>query len=120
MSAQANAKPEEVQQRWKALVKLFPSWSLPLDWFFSPSTYRVLGVDMISSQLHDRRVRRAAALLQDAPEHILESLAQVASLNADRGANVFRFVAVGYITLPIALAALLSGSLTGRRHQIRG
>ncbi len=101
-------KAEELQRLWKAMVKLFPSWSLPIDWFFSPSTYRVLGVDMISSQLHDRRVRRASALLQGAPEDVLDSLAQMARLNADRATNVFRGVAVCYITLPIALAALLS------------
>jgi hypothetical protein len=98
----------ELQRLWKSLVKLFPTWSLPLDWFLSPSSWRMLGVDMIAGQLHDPRVRRASARLQGVAPETLESLSQMARLNEERATNVFRAVAVCYITLPIALGAFLS------------
>jgi hypothetical protein len=108
MSEPTGARTEEVQRLWKSLVTLFPSWSLPLDWFLSGSSYRMVGADLISGQQHDKRVRRASARLQGVPDDMIESLAQMARLNADRAANMFRTVAVCYITLPIALGAFLS------------
>ncbi len=68
----------------------------------------MVGVDMIAGQLHDPRARRAAARLGGVSDELLHALSQIASLNAERVTNVFRAVAVCYITLPIAVAALLS------------
>lgn len=108
MSEQVHVETENLQRLWKSLVKLFPSWSLPIDWFFSPSSWRMVGVDMIAGQLHDARVRRASAQLQGASDALLESLSQIARLNEERATSLFRAIAVCYITLPIALAALLT------------
>jgi hypothetical protein len=108
MSEAAPARVQELQRHWKSLVKLFPTWSLPLDWFFSPSSWRMVGVDMIAGQLHDPRVRRASGQLQGVAPDMLQSLSDMARLNEERATNVFRAVAVCYITLPIALAAFLS------------
>ena len=108
MSEAGSTRTEELQRLWKSLVKIFPSWSLPIDWFFSPSSYRMLGVDMIASQLRDPRVRRASGQLQGAAPDMLQSLADIARLNEERATSLFRVVAVCYITVPIALGALLS------------
>jgi hypothetical protein len=108
MSDAGTSRTQELQRLWGSLVKIFPSWSLPLDMFFSPSSWRMVGVDMIASQVHDRRVRRAATVLQGVPEEMLVSLMQMARLNEERATNLFRAVAVCYITLPIALGAFLS------------
>lgn len=97
-----------VHQLWKGLVRLFPVWSLPLDWVFSLSSWHMIGADMIRGQLRDPRVRRAANLLKDAPESAIESLGLLARLNEERTTSVFRVIAVCYVTLPIALAALLT------------
>lgn len=113
MSDAASTTVEEVQRLWRSLVKLFPTWSLPFDWVLSPSSWRMIGVDMIAGQVHDPRVRRASALLGGATEEMVASLSQMARLNAERAANVFRAVAVCYVTLPIALAALLSEAAPG-------
>lgn len=108
MTDAAADRAQELQRLWKSLVKIFPTWSMPLDWFLSPSSYRMIGVDMIAGQLHDPRVRRASAQLQGLAPDILQSLSEMARLNEERATNIFRAVAVCYITLPIALAAFLS------------
>lgn len=108
MSEPARTRTEELQRLWGSLVRIFPSWSLPIDMFFSPSSWRMVGVDMIASQVHDRRVRRAATALQGVPDDMLISLMQMARLNEERATNLFRSVAVCYITLPIAVGAFLS------------
>jgi hypothetical protein len=104
----APARVEALQRLWKALVKIFPARSLPIDWFFSPSSWRMVGVDMITAQLHDPRVRRASGALQGVAPDMVQSLSDMARLNEERATNLFRAVAVCYITLPIALAAFLS------------
>lgn len=101
-------RTSELQRLWKSLVKLFPTWSLPLDWFFSPSSYHMLGADLIRGQLNDPRVRRASGLLAPLAADTIESLSLMARLNEERATSVFCAVAVCYVTLPIALAALLS------------
>lgn len=98
----------ELQRLWTSLAKLFPGWSLSFDWFFSASSYHMLGADLIKAQLHDPRVRKAAKLLAGLPEDNVHSLAAMARLNEERAATLARAVAVCYITLPIGLAALLS------------
>jgi hypothetical protein len=96
-----------VQSQWRALTKLFPVWMMPLDFFFNASTYRFWGADLISSMQADWRVRRAAAVLSQQPQ-MLETLAQLADINVARTNDAFKAVALAYVTLPLALAALVS------------
>jgi hypothetical protein len=108
MSEATAERAQELQRLWKSLVKLFPTWILPFEMLVSPTSWRMMGVDLITSIARDPRARRASALLEGATEETLASLSQMARLNAVRATEVFRAVAVCYITLPIALAAFLS------------
>jgi hypothetical protein len=108
MSEATEHRAQELQRLWKSLVKLFPTWSLPLDWFFSPTSWRMLGVDLMTSIAQNPRSRRVAARLDGVSEETVATLSQMAKLNAVRATDLFRAVAVCYITLPIALAAFLS------------
>lgn len=96
-----------LRNQWRALTKLFPDWSVPLDFFLNPSTYRFWGPDLIQSMLADWRVRRAAALLTQQPE-MVGALAKLSQVNVARTNDAFKAVALIYISLPLGLAALVS------------
>jgi hypothetical protein len=81
---------------------------LPFDMILSPTSWRMFGVDLITSIAHDPRARRTSARLEGVADDTVAALAEMAKLNAARAADLFRAVAVCYITLPIALAAFLS------------
>ncbi len=99
---------EPAPELWRKLVKLFPAVSLPLDMFVSPSTWRLLGTDLTPSVVRNVRARKAAAVLAGAAPETVATLTEMARLNASRTGDIFRTVAVGYISLPITLAALVS------------
>lgn len=98
----------DLNARWRAIAKLFPSWALPLDMFFNAGTYRFMGGDLLQAMHADWRVRRALKLLEDASAGEIEALMALALLNERRCNDAFKGVAVAYITVPIALAALVS------------
>lgn len=102
------ATPADVITLWRSLIRIFPAVTLPLDFFFSPSMWRLIGSDLIPSLVRNRKSRRVASLLAAAPDAAIGAIADLAKINAERTSEVFRLVAVGYISLPIAVAALLS------------
>lgn len=102
------AHPEELQTRWKAIASHFRAWTLPIDLVFDPASYGLWGADLLPSMMNHRRARAALAHLEGADEKTLESLSTMATVNAQRSGDVFKGVATCYITLPIALTALLS------------
>jgi hypothetical protein len=100
--------PDATYALWRSLAQLYPAWSLPIDMVFSPSTWRALGVDLSASVVKDGKARRLAQLMAQAPTDAVPIMADMARINAERATDIFRTAAVGYISLPIALAALLS------------
>jgi hypothetical protein len=100
--------PAELQARWRAVAKNFRAWTLPIDLFFDPTSYRLWGADLLPGVMTGRRARDAAAALEGASAETLESLAAMAEVNARRSGDVFRSVAIMYISLPLGLAAMLS------------
>jgi len=100
--------PEMAYALWRSLARLYPAWSLPIDMIFSPSTWRALGTDLSASVVKDWKARRLAGLMAQAPVEAVAIMTEMARINAERAVDVFRTAAVGYISLPIALAALLS------------
>ncbi len=93
---------------WRAVARHFPGWTFAFDVFFNPGTYRFIGSDLIGAMRADPRVKRAIAALDDAPPHILPALSTMAQVNVRRCDDAFKAVGVAYITVPIALAALVS------------
>ena len=97
-----------LHERWRAVARHFPGWTFAFDVFFNPGTYRFLGSDLVAAMRADPRVKRAFAALDNTPRHMLSPLATMAEINARRADDAFKAVAVAYVTVPIALAALVS------------
>ena len=93
---------------WRAVARHFPAWTAPLDWFLNPGTYRFFGADLTGAMRADPRVKRAFAALDQTPSHALAPLSEMAQLNARRSGDAFKAVAVAYVSVPIALTALVS------------
>lgn len=98
----------ELQARWRAVAKNFRAWTLPIDLFVDPMSYRLWGADLLPGVTIGRRAREAAAAMEGASAETLESLAVMADVNLRRSGDVFRSVAIMYVTLPLGFAALLS------------
>lgn len=98
----------ELRETWRKIVRLYPSWTAPIDLVISPSSWRLIGVDLLRGPFKDRRVREIAAILAPLDEDALNRLARVAGVNLQRTSAVFNAVAIAYVSLPVALAALLS------------
>lgn len=98
----------ELQQMWRAIVRRYPSWTAPIDLMISPSSWRLIGVDLLRGPFRERRAHEVAALLAPLDEAALDRLGRIAEVNHQRAAAVFKAVAVSYVSLPIAVTALLS------------
>lgn len=81
---------------------------MPLDAVFNPSGYRLIGSNLVYAAIASKRFRRAAALLADADQALLEDLARLARVNVSRATTTFNAVAILYVSIPITLAALVS------------
>lgn len=97
-----------LRDTWRALAKIYSAWSLPLDQVLAGSSYRMLGADFLTSVLDSERAIRVADALKNATPEELSALAQMAEVNIQRTGDVFKAVAICYITLPFAAAAFLS------------
>jgi len=100
--------PIELRQRWRGVAKRFPLWRFPLDLFFDPNSWRMVGGDLTSLVLDSKNARLAAQALVGASSEVIEAIASVARVNEARANDVFKAVLLGYVTIPIALTALLS------------
>jgi hypothetical protein len=105
---------EELQARWRTVAKHFSSWTMPLDLFFDPGSYTLWGENVLNGLFMGKRSRAAAGDLAGASEEELLALSEMAKINVSRSGDVFRGVAVCYITLPIALFALASDAAPGQ------
>jgi len=99
---------QSIRATWRALADIYSARSLLFDQVFAGSSYRMLGADLLPGMINSKRGRRAAAVLKDAPDNTLGALAQMADVNIQRTGDLFKAVAVCYITLPLAIAAFLS------------
>ena len=95
-------------EHWRTVARHFPGWTFAFDVFFNPGTYRFLGSDLLGAMKVDPRVKRAFTALDNAPPHLLQSLETMAHINVRRADDAFKAVALTYITIPIALGALVS------------
>jgi hypothetical protein len=98
----------ELRTRWRALAKVYSAWTLPLDLFLAPSSYRMFGANLLPSIMDGKRARQTSRALEGASPEMLDKLTQLAEINASRTGESFKVVALCYVTLPLALAAFFS------------
>jgi hypothetical protein len=103
-----SADPAEVQQRWKGVAKQYPLWRFVFDLFFDVNSWRMIGADITTMVIQSKNAQRAVAALQGASAETIEALVGVAKVNESRSNDLFRAVFLGYVSVPIALGALLS------------
>lgn len=98
----------EIATRWRALARRFPLWRMPVDLLFHASSWRMFGADLVGIVPSNGNARAAARELEGATPEALEALASVAAVNVERTGEIFKAVFIGYVSLPLGLAAMLS------------
>lgn len=99
---------KELQGSWRSLIRIFPVWSMPFDILFSQTTWRFIGADLLAGPFRDRKSQKVAAILGPLPAEAVATLKTLADINVRRTSAAFSAVAVGYVSLPVAVGALLS------------
>jgi hypothetical protein len=102
----------ELRVVWRSLVRIYPEWTIVLDFFFNPSTYRLWGVDLLRGPLLDSKSRKVAAALSRLSASDADAIAKLAAINVQRASNLATAMGVAYISLPLALGALASDLAT--------
>jgi hypothetical protein len=100
--------PAEVQQRFRAVAKHFPLWRFGIDLFFDTSSWRLIGSDVTTLVVQSKNVRRATEAMTGASPDTLDAMFTMAKVNEHRANDIFRAVFLGYVSVPVAMAALLS------------
>lgn len=98
----------EVQRRWKSVARHFPLWRFLFDLVFDPQSWRMIGADITSLVVESKNVRRATRAMDGASAETLGAMAAMARVNELRANDIFRAVFLGYVSVPLGLAAMLS------------
>lgn len=93
---------------WRRLKALFPIWSLIPSSFYTPGAWGYTGVDFVSGFRSNPSTLKTFALLEGVDAAEFEALSALANLNARRQDQMFRFVVVCYLTIPLSILALLA------------
>lgn len=99
---------KELQATWRSLIRIFPVWTMPIDILFSQTTWRFIGSDLLAGPFRDRKSQKAADIVEKLPPETVVRLKALADLNVGRTSAAFSAVAVAYVSLPVAVGALLS------------
>ena len=99
---------KELQATWRSLIRIFPVWSMPAEILFSKTTWRFIGADLLAGPFGDRKSQKVADIVGAAPAETLAALKMLAEINVRRTSAAFSAVAVAYVSLPVAIGALLS------------
>ncbi|MBL8544817.1 MAG: hypothetical protein JNL81_00035 [Hyphomonadaceae bacterium] len=100
--------PAEVRRRFKAVARCYPLWRFIIDLFFDINSWRMIGADVTTLMIESKSAGRAAGAMVGASPETLEALASIAKVNEQRSSDIFRAVFLGYVSAPVALAAMLS------------
>jgi len=103
-----SADPTDIQQRWKGVAKHFPLWRFAIDMFFDVNAWRLIGADITTMMVESKHTRRAVQTLDGASPEALDALAILARVNEQRSSDIFKAVFLSYVSLPLAMAAMLS------------
>lgn len=96
----------EVWVLWDKLKRLFPAWSLLPEAFYTPGAWGYMGVDFVSGFRKNPSTVKVFALLEGVDNASFDALSALANLNARRQDQLLRAVVVGYLTIPVTIAAL--------------
>lgn len=91
---------------WGKLKRLFPTWSLLPEAFYTPGAWGYVGVDFVSGFRKNPSTLKTFALLKDVDDASFDALSALANLNARRQEQLLRAVVIGYLTLPLTITAL--------------
>ncbi|HYD87813.1 MAG TPA: hypothetical protein VEA80_10085 [Vitreimonas sp.] len=98
----------ELRERWRGVVRHYPVWRMLFDLTFDPASWRLVGSDVVSLVVQGKTARRAARALEGASAEMLTALTAMAEVNVRRTGDLFRVVFLGYVSVPLAIAAMLS------------
>ena len=103
-----SASADAIWQAWRDIRSTLPMWKMPADALFSRSSWSLLGVDYISG-LRDSGPARAifATLARFAPPD-MRRIHALAQLNLRRQDAISRWMAIGFVTLPLSLGLALA------------
>ncbi len=104
----ARMSADEVWAVWRRLLAQLPMWRMPQEWFFSPSIYTLVRLDMVSGLLRNRSTRRILEVLAPLAPVELRRIHALAALNNRRHEVISRWMALGFVTLPASAALTLS------------
>ncbi len=102
------ADMERVFQVWRRLSRAFPTSSLLVTPTFSRSAWAYFGNDLISGLLQSKDQQKAHDLMASLNGPDLKVLHQLALMNVRRGEYSFRFIALAFVTGPIAVFLALN------------
>ena len=108
MSGEDQTAEDVLWPTWKRLVKALPVIRMPLEWFTSPSMWKLFGVDFLSALLENRTTKAAFAILEPLSARDLRRIHALALVNHRRHEAVSRWFAIGFVTLPVSAALMLS------------
>lgn len=91
---------------WGKLKRLFPTWSLLPEAFYTPGAWGYVGVDFVSGFRKNPSTLKTFALLKGVDDASFDALSALANLNARRQEQLLRAVVIGYLTLPLTITAL--------------
>lgn len=99
---------KDLQSTWRSLIRIFPVWSMPTEILFSKTTWRFIGADLLAGPFGDRKSQKVADIVGALPAESVAALKMLAEINVRRTSAAFGAVAVAYVSLPVAIGALLS------------
>lgn len=94
--------PHPVWTLWWALKREFTLWSTPVDWLSTPGSWTYFGNDFVSGLRRNPSTARAFALMDAEPARF-EAVRALAALNVRRHEQMFHFVALLYVTIPVTV-----------------
>ena len=98
---------ESVWSDWWRIKNLFAIWSSPVGWLFSPGARTAFGNDFLTGLRRNASTARAFDLLDQTPQSFAR-LQAMAMLNQSRHEQMFGFVALIYVSVPVTVLLGLS------------
>lgn len=101
-SAEALSTEHPVWPLWRELKKPFAVWSAAGDALSSPGSWGYVGNDFVSGLRRNASTERSFALLDAAPD-LYEAARALAALNVRRHEQMFQFVVLLYVSIPVTI-----------------
>jgi len=92
---------------WRDLVRQFSLFRFPLDFLFTPGSWRALGVDLLSGLRANRSTSAVAERMRQLSGRQVTAIVRLAELNVRRQEQMFRLLAIFYVSVPFSAAVLL-------------